>query len=160
MLKIPMICCIFLQKNNFAERERWMQRYMMEHPDEFKGRVITFESQADVGSNVRRVDVVTTGENNNSIYYEFKSITHIPPKNFARQFLKDLEVAENLEQIKWYFDGKKISNLDKELFLEELEKVEIKRELIQKWINDSRQQSKDYFINFVSTNFELIFKIR
>ena len=145
---------------NFAEGERWIQRYFLSHPEEFKGRVITFESQAYVGSNVRRVDVVTTGENNNSIYYEFKSITHIPPKNFARQFLKDLEVAENLEQIKWYFDGKKISNLDKELFLEELEKVEIKRELIEKWINDSRRQSKDYFINFVSTNFELIYKIR
>ena len=109
---------------NFAEGERWIQRYFLSHPEEFKGRVITFESQAYVGSNVRRVDVVTTGENNNPIYYEFKSITHIPPKNFARQFLKDLEVAENLEQIKWYFDGKKISNLDKELFLEELEKVE------------------------------------
>ncbi len=106
------------------------------------------------------MDVVTTGENNNSIYYEFKSITHIPPKNFAQQFLKDLEIANDLSQIKWYFDGRKISTLNKELFLEELEKVEIKRELIEKWINDSRQQSKDYFINFVSTNFELIFKIR
>ncbi len=160
MLKIPMICCIFLQKNNFAERERWMQRYMMEHPDEFKGRVITFESQADVGSNVRRVDVVTTGENNNSIYYEFKSITHIPPKNFARQFLKDLEVAENLEQIKWYFDGKKISNLDKELFLEELEKVEIDDKLISKWTSNLQESTKKSFLEFIDDNFNIIFQIK
>lgn len=141
-------------------RERWIQRYFLSHPEEFKGRVITFESQADVGSNVRRVDVVTTGENNNSIYYEFKSITHIPPKNFARQFLKDLEIADDLSQIKWYFDGRKISTLNKELFLQELEKVEIKQELIQKWMKDSDYQTKADFITFVSTNFELIFKIR
>ena len=141
-------------------RERWIQRYFLSHPEEFKGRVITFESQAYVGSNVRRVDVVTTGENNNSIYYEFKSITHIPPKNFARQFLKDLEIADDLSQIKWYFDGKKISTLNKELFLQELEKVEIKQELIQKWMKDSDYQTKADFITFVSTNFELIFKIR
>ena len=114
----------------------------------------------ELGKTTRIADVVVDAKSVYPYYYEFKSITHIPPKNFARQFLKDLEVAENLEQIKWYFDGKKISNLDKELFLEELEKVEIRRELIEKWINDSRQQSKDYFINFVSTNFELIFKIR
>ena len=141
-------------------RERWIQRYFLSHPEEFKGRVITFESQAYVGSNVRRVDVVTTGENNNSIYYEFKSITHIPPKNFARQFLKDLEIADDLSQIKWYFDGRKISTLNKELFLQELEKVEIKQELIQKWMKDSDYQTKADFITFVSTNFELIFKIR
>ncbi len=141
-------------------RERWIQRYFLSHPEEFKGRVITFESQADVGSNVRRVDVVTTGENNNSIYYEFKSITHIPPKNFARQFLKDLEVAENLEQIKWYFDGKKISNLDKELFLEELEKVEIRRELIEKWVGEAEKPSKESLLVFIEEHFDEIFKIK
>ena len=141
-------------------RERWIQRYFLSHPEEFKGRVITFESQADVGSNVRRVDVVTTGENNNSIYYEFKSITHIPPKNFARQFLKDLEVAENLEQIKWYFDGKKISNLDKELFLEELEKVEIDDKLISKWTSNLQESTKKSFLEFIDDNFNIIFQIK
>ena len=140
-------------------RERWIQRYFLSHPEEFKGRVITFESRLDAGEKVRRMDV-TVGSVENMVYYEFKSVTNIPPKNFAEQFLKDLEIANDLSQIKWYFDGRKISTLNKELFLEELEKVEIKRELIEKWINDSRQQSKDYFINFVSTNFELIFKIR
>ena len=140
-------------------RERWIQRYFLSHPEEFKRRVITFESRWDAGEKVRRMDV-TVGSVENMVYYEFKSVTNIPPKNFAEQFLKDLEIANDLSQIKWYFDGKKISTLNKELFLQELEKVEIKRELIEKWINDSRRQSKDYFINFVSTNFELIFKIR
>ena len=80
--------------------------------------------------------------------------------DFAQQFLKDLEIANDLSQIKWYFDGKKISNLDKEVFLKELEKVEIRGELIRKWINDPDYQTKAEFITFVSTNFELIFKIK
>ena len=141
-------------------RERWIQRYFLSHPEEFKGRVITFESQAYVGSNVRRVDVVTTGENNNSIYYEFKSITHIPPKNFARQFLKDLEIADDLSQIKWYFDGKKISTLNKELFLQELEKVEIRRELIEKWVGEAEKPSKESLLVFIEEHFDEIFKIK
>ena len=59
MLQIPMIRCIFLQKNNFAEGERWMQRYMVEHPDEFKGRLVTFESRMKTGETTRRTDVVS-----------------------------------------------------------------------------------------------------
>ncbi len=106
------------------------------------------------------MDVVTTGENNNSIYYEFKSITHIPPKNFARQFLKDLEVAENLEQIKWYFDGRKISTLNKELFLEELEKVEIDDKLISKWTSNLQESTKKSFLEFIDDNFNIIFQIK
>ena len=141
-------------------RERWIQRYFLSHPEEFKGRVITFESQADVGSNVRRVDVVTTGENNNSIYYEFKSITHIPPKNFAQQFLKDLEIANDLSQIKWYFDGRKISTLNKELFLEELEKVEIDDKLISKWTSNLQESTKKSFLEFIDDNFNIIFQIK
>ena len=103
---------------------------------------------------------VTVGSVENMVYYEFKSVTNIPPKNFAEQFLKDLEIANDLSQIKWYFDGRKISTLNKELFLEELEELEIRRELIEKWLNNPRQQSKDYFINFVSDNFDRIFKIK
>ena len=139
--------------------ERWIQRYFLSHPEEFKGRVITFESRLDAGEKVRRMDV-TVGSVENMVYYEFKSVTNIPPHDFAQQFLKDLEIANDLSQIKWYFDGRKISTLNKELFLEELEKVEIKQELKQKWMKDSDYQTKADFITFVSTNFELIFKIR
>lgn len=47
---------------------------------------------------MRRVDVVVSfGED--MIYYEFKSVKNLPPSNFAKQFLKDLEIADNLDQI-------------------------------------------------------------
>ena len=147
--------------SSFAEGERWIQRYMVEHPDEFKGRLVTFESRMKAGETTRRTDVMSKiGKDGTPVYYEFKSVANIPPNDFAEQFLKDLEIAGDLSQIKWYFDGKKLSNLDKEVFLKELEKVEIRGELIRKWINDPDYQTKAEFITFVSTNFELIFKIK
>ena len=102
--------------------------------------------------------VVSFGED--MIYYEFKSVKNLPPSNFAKQFLKDLEIADNLDQIKWYFDGSKISRLDKEVFLRELEKVEINRKIIVKWVTLKEQQTKEGFINFINKNFDLIFQIK
>ena len=130
-------------------RKRCIQRYFLSHSEEFKGRVITFENRLDAGEKVRRMDV-TVGTVENMVYYEFKSVTNIPPKNFAEQFLKDLEIANDLSQIKWYFDGRKTSTLNKELFLEELEKVEIDSKFIRKWILNKEKQTKSGFINFLS----------
>lgn len=105
----------------FAEGECWIQCCILEHPEEFKGRTIIFESRLDAGETVRRADVVVKMEENSGpLYYEFKSVAKIPPQHFARQFLNDIEVTKDLEQIKWYFDGRKVSKLDKELFLKEL----------------------------------------
>ena len=149
----------FCRRIIFAEGERWVQRYILEHSDEFKGCTLTFESRLDAGETVRRVDVVVSfGED--MIYYEFKSVKNLPPSNFAKQFLKDLEIADNLDQIKWYFDGSKISRLDKEVFLRELEKVEINRKIIVKWVTLKEQQTKEGFINFINKNFDLIFQIK
>jgi hypothetical protein len=43
-------------------------------------------------------------------YFEFKSVSEVPPKNFNDQFVKDLLNGDvkDLSQIKWIFDGKKI----------------------------------------------------
>ena len=110
---------------------------------------------------MRRVDVVVRmGENSRPVYYEFKSVKNLPPSNFAKQFLKDLEIADNLDQIKWYFDGSKISRLDKEVFLRELEKVKIDQELINKWLPEEDIPGKENFLIFVRNNFEKVFKIK
>ena len=140
-------------------RKRCIQRYFLSHSEEFKGRVITFENRLDAGEKVRRMDV-TVGTVENMVYYEFKSVTNIPPKNFAEQFLKDLEIANDLSQIKWYFDGRKISTLNKELFLEELEKVEIDDKLILKWTSRLQEQTKESFLRFIDENFGRIFQIK
>ncbi len=110
---------------------------------------------------MRRVDVVVRmGENSRPVYYEFKSVKNLPPSNFAKQFLKDLEIADNLDQIKWYFDGSKISRLDKEVFLRELEKVEINDKLINKWTFNLQEQSRESFLTFIDKNFDQIFQIK
>ena len=141
-------------------RERWIQRYFLSHPEEFKGRVITFESRLELGKTTRIVDVVVDAKSVYPYYYEFKSVTNIPPKNFAEQFLKDLEIADDLSQIKWYFDGRKISTLNKELFLEELEKVEIDDKLISKWTSNLQESTKKSFLEFIDDNFNIIFQIK
>ena len=97
-------------------RERWIQRYFLSHPEEFKGRVITFESRLELGKTTRIVDVVVDASSTRPCYYEFKSVTNIPPHDFAQQFLKDLEIANDLSQIKWYFDGKKIDGASPDSF--------------------------------------------
>ena len=141
-------------------RERWIQRYFLSHPEEFKGRVITFESRLELGKTTRIVDVVVDASSTRPCYYEFKSVTNIPPHDFAQQFLKDLEIANDLSQIKWYFDGRKISTLNKELFLEELEKVEIDDKLISKWTSNLQESTKKSFLEFIDDNFNIIFQIK
>lgn len=58
---------------------------------------------------MRYFDVVDKSAPNKNawIYYEFKSVAKVPPAHFAEQFLKDLQNANSLDQIKWIFDGKK-----------------------------------------------------
>ena len=140
--------------------ERWIQLYFLSHPEEFKGRVITFESRLELGKTTRIVDVVVDASSTRPCYYEFKSVTNIPPHDFAQQFLKDLEIANDLSQIKWYFDGRKISTLNKELFLEELEKVEIDDKLISKWTSNLQESTKKSFLEFIDDNFNIIFQIK
>ncbi|WP_289199390.1 hypothetical protein [Bacteroides acidifaciens] len=106
------------------------------------------------------MDVVVDAKSTRPYYYEFKSVANIPPKNFAQQFIKDLEIAGDLSQIKWYFDGKKLSNLGKEVFLEELEKVEIDDKLISKWTSNLQESTKESFLEFIDGNFNIIFKIK
>ena len=114
----------------------------------------------ELGKTTRIVDVVVDAKSVYPYYYEFKSVTNIPPKNFAEQFLKDLEIADDLSQIKWYFDGRKISTLNKELFLEELEKVEIDDKLISKWTSNLQESTKKSFLEFIDDNFNIIFQIK
>lgn len=72
---------------------------------------------------MRYFDVVDKSAPNKNawIYYEFKSVAKVPPAHFAEQFLKDLQNADNLDQIKWIFDGKKLDNLPQDKFLKALE---------------------------------------
>jgi hypothetical protein len=143
----------------FAEGAQWVQRYIVNNADEFKGLTVTFEEIEDiVGSGIRRVDVVANaGGTSRKIFYEFKSVQNIPPQNFAKQFIKDLEIADDLDQIKWIFDGKKISALDKTKFLDELKKADIASDVIKKW---TQEDDINKLFKLIEDNFNDIFLIK
>ncbi|TWP29235.1 hypothetical protein ETU08_08095 [Apibacter muscae] len=109
---------------NFAEGAQWVQRYMVKNTQEFAGKTVAFEQTLSVSGNLRRrIDLITQIDGElKSTYYEFKSVQKVPPANFAEQFIKDLNLdgVSELNQLRWIFDGKKVSSLEKKAFVEEL----------------------------------------
>jgi hypothetical protein len=144
---------------NFAEGAQWIQRYIVNNADEFKGMTLTFEEIEDVaGLGIRRVDVVVDISETKRIFYEFKSVLNIPPQHFAEQFIKDLDIADDLTQIKWIFDGKKISSLNKNKFLKELRKADIPDGVIKKWT--TIDGNIDDLLGLIENKFDNIFLIK
>jgi hypothetical protein len=130
---------------------------------EFKNTVVTFEETMRAGENVRRVDVVVKQAGDaTQIFYEFKSVRDVPPQHFAEQFIKDLSLNDlnELSQIKWIFDSKKIASLNKEKFLDELRKADIPDGVIKRWVKDIEEPTKLDLLKFISDNFDNIFKIK
>ena len=54
----------------------------------------------------------------------------VPPNNFNEQFVKDLlnKDVEDLSQIKWIFDGEKISKKDLEVLKNRIKTMDIPKE--------------------------------
>jgi hypothetical protein len=151
----------FNKGDNLAVGERWIQRYIVNNIDEFKGVTIKFEETMKAGENVRRVDVVVGDIK--KIFYEFKSVSDVPPQHFAEQFIKDLNLdgLDDLYQIKWIFDGKKISSLDKTKFLDELRKADISDDMIKKWASPLIESpTKQDLLKAINESFDKIFKIK
>ena len=85
----------------------WIVEYLAKNSDQFKGKTIKFEEFNSTTLGGRFVDVTDETFSFNKIFYEFKSVKTVPPKDFAEQFMKDLSNADNLSQIKWIFNGSK-----------------------------------------------------
>lgn len=50
---------------------------------------------------------------NGPVYYEFKSVKDLPPRDFVEQFGKDLSRDNfSVDNLRWIFDGKKIQAKD------------------------------------------------
>lgn len=95
---------------HFGDGSKWTLKYLTDNKNLFKGKTLEFELPANIDDlGMRYFDVVDKSAPNKNawIYYEFKSVAKVPPAHFAEQFLKDLQNADNLDQIKWIFDGKK-----------------------------------------------------
>ena len=126
------------QNAGWAEGMEWAMRYLNKHglkkgssfevsvkyadDVEFKGKVgnkIERKTDLQVCQNGPEVDGCT--------YFEFKSVKEVPPSNFNEQFVKDLLNIDvkDLSQIKWIFDGKKISKKDLEALKNRIKTMDI-----------------------------------
>lgn len=131
-----------LQKGGgFSVGSEWVMRYVAENGAELSGRKLRFEvveTIEDESRNlIRRIDVedITSG-GGNQIFYEFKSVKNIPPVNFYEQFGKDLMLDDvtSLDQLKWIFDGRKISQAElAENMRKSIEKWDIPDNILEKW---------------------------
>ena len=66
------------------------------------------------------------------VYYEFKSVKSLPPKDFIQQFSNDLTRPNfniDMENLRWVFDGRKISPKDLQKLRKALEGIkEVKQQ--------------------------------
>ena len=73
----------------------WIVEYLAKNSDQFKGKTIKFEEFNSTTLGGRFIDVTDETFSFNKIFYEFKSVKTVPPKDFAEQFMKDLSNADN-----------------------------------------------------------------
>ena len=102
-------------ESSFREGAEWTLRYLANNADEFTGASkISFEVLERLPDGRKRIaDMVVEYPNRSKVYYEFKSVKNLPPKDFIQQFSGDLTRPNfNTNNLKWVFDGKKITRSD------------------------------------------------
>lgn len=147
---------------HFADGSKWILKYMAT-PDwlqKFAWKSMRFEAYKSVDGWWRYIDVFdeTTG-----IHYEFKSTlaSSTPNSSFAQQFTRDLWSAWDLDKIKWYYDGSKISELNKTQFVNKLENSSEFMNNFDSGTHPIKNVFEQYFIwDEFSTPQDLIFKLR
>ena len=83
---------------------------------------IEVTERSNTGTHV--VDMVVEYPQGSRVYYEFKSVKNLPPKDFIQQFSNDLtRLNAKMDNLRWVFDGKKISSKDLQKLRNNLESV-------------------------------------
>ncbi|WP_454989461.1 hypothetical protein [Capnocytophaga sputigena] len=106
---------------------------------------------------VRFIDVTNETFSFNKIFYEFKSVKTVPPKDFAEQFMKDLSNADNLSQIKWIFNGSKNPPNFKQNMLEAIDKLPLTDDLGKKLLGEN--SNKEFLKLRIKKDFDEIFNL-
>ena len=74
---------------------------------------------------------------------EFKSVKDVPPANFLEQFGKDLKNTDvsDLSQIKWIFDGKKVTQQQlTDAIKKTIDEWKVPEDIKWKWLNPERTE--------------------
>ena len=141
-----------------SDGANWVITYITKHIGEFKGRKLVFEEFNSTTLGGRFIDVTDETIVRSKVFYEFKSVKTVPPKDFTEQFMKDLSNADNLSQIKWIFNGSKNPVDFKKNMLEAIDKLPLTENLAKKILRTvDNPTSKDLKKHLIK-NFEVIFK--
>ena len=135
----------------------WIVEYLAKNSDQFKGKTIKFEEFNSTTLGGRFVDVTDETFSFNKIFYEFKSVKTVPPKDFAEQFMKDLSNAKNLSQIKWIFNGSKNPPNFKQNMLEAIDKLPLTDDLGKKLLGEN--SNKEFLKLRIKKDFDEIFNL-
>ena len=135
----------------------WIVEYLAKNSDQFKGKTIKFEEFNSTTLGGRFIDVTDETFSFNKIFYEFKSVKTVPPKDFAEQFMKDLSNADNLSQIKWIFNGSKNPVDFKKNMLEAIDKLPLTENLAVKLI---QEKNINKLRRYLKDNLEDIFLLK
>jgi hypothetical protein len=157
-----------LKKNgSFAEGAIFVLDILKKFPDQFPKGKTFFEYNVAHG----RIDVFVQ-EGGQRILYEMKNVENILMDNFGSQVFRDLEAAESLSNINWFFNGRKLvgqqafseaqktemlGDITAELLTKTVPQMEALYAKFLDPINDP--QSLNTLINKISLNFDQIFKI-
>ncbi len=85
----------------------WVINYVGGHADAFINKTIKFEYYVSNEIGGRFIDLTDISNDSKKIFFEFKSVSSVPPGHFSEQFIKDLTNANSLDQVKWIFNGAK-----------------------------------------------------
>lgn len=135
----------------------WIVEYLAKNSDQFKGKTIKFEEFNSTTLGGRFIDVTDETFSFNKIFYEFKSVKTVPPKDFAEQFMKDLSNADNLSQIKWIFNGNKNPVDFRKNMLEAIDKLPLTENLAVKLI---QEKNINKLRRYLKDNLEDIFLLK
>ena len=135
----------------------WIVEYLAKNSDQFKGKTIKFEEFNSTTLGGRFVDVTDETIVRSKVFYEFKSVKTVPPKDFTEQFMKDLSNADNLSQIKWIFNGNKNPVDFRKNMLEAIDKLPLTENLAVKLI---QEKNINKLRRYLKDNLEDIFLLK
>jgi hypothetical protein len=106
-------------------------------------------------------DAITIGGIPKKRYYEFKSYSNVPPTDFEKQFVNDLNNPDisDLSQLQWYFDAaKNPPNFETNMkaAINSLDKTKITNATIAKF----KVANADELLDKIENNFSNIFYLK
>lgn len=113
-------------ESSFREGAEWTLRYLANNADKFTGASkVSFEVLEVLPDGRRRIaDMVVEYPQGGKVYYEFKSVKSLPPKDFIQQFSSDLTRPNfSIDNLRWVFDERKISSKDLQKLRNKLESI-------------------------------------